>query len=192
MIARENPFAPVRLEQVLAFDPALIGSTWEALEQKWASLGFRAAICGRHGAGKTTLLRAWAARLQERGEAPLRIFLNDEKRQLSPEDRLTLSRCAGRILFVDGEQHISWWERLHLRRASRPAAGLIVARWSRGTLPLICRLEPDPALAAALLQRAAPQWLGRFKPDLDRRLANCRGNLRELFLGYYDDLARRG
>ncbi|QJE96431.1 ATP-binding protein [Luteolibacter luteus] len=192
MIARENPFAPARLEKVLAFDPVLIGSTWELLESRWASLGFRGAICGRHGAGKTTLLRAWAKRLQERGQPPLRIFLNDEKRRLSPEDLRTLEECCGRILLIDGEQHLPWRERLLLRRASRHAAGKIAARWSPGSWPLICRLEPDPQLAAALLTRAAPEWVARFKPDLDRRLANCRGNLRELFLGCYDDLASQG
>ena len=51
MKARDNPFAPSRLERVLAFDPELIGSSWEALENRWEKLGRRAAVTGRHGAG---------------------------------------------------------------------------------------------------------------------------------------------
>lgn len=189
MIARENPFAPGRLERVLTFDPALIGSSWEALEQSWEALGFRGAICGRHGSGKTTLLRAWAKRLEERGKAPLRIFLNEEKRGLDPEDHQTLTQIRGRFLFVDGEQHLPWREKSLLRRASRDAAGVLVTRWRAGLSPVVCQLKPDADLAFDLLQRAAPEYATRYSSILDRRLAKHRGNLRELFLGCYDELA---
>ena len=189
MIARENPFAPARLEKVLAFDLALIGSSWEALEQRWEALGFRGVVCGRPGSGKTTLLRAWAKRLEEKGEAPLRIFLNEEKRCLSHEDHRTLTEIRGRILFVVGEQHLPWREKWLIRRASREAAGVLVTRWRAGLSPVVCLLKPDAQLAFQLMQRASPEHTTRFSPVLDRRLARHRGNLRELFLGCYDELA---
>ena len=50
MKARDNPFAPSRLERLLAFDPELIGSSWKDLETRWQALGRRAAVTGHHGA----------------------------------------------------------------------------------------------------------------------------------------------
>lgn len=187
MTARENPFAPGRLRRVLGFDPRLAGSSWEALDVRWAALGRRAAVTGHRGSGKSSLLDAWAARL---AEPPLRLFFNESKRVPDDGDRARLADCAGRLVFVDGEDHLSWPERRRLRRALRTAAGVLVVRERRGPWPELIRLRADPELAAALLERAAPEWARHFRADVEARWRAAGGNLRDLFLGCYDELAR--
>lgn len=186
MTARDNPFAPGRLRRVLGFDPALAGTTWDALDSRWRKLGCRAAVTGHRGSGKTTLLDAWAERLDE---APLRLFFNDRHDDLDDGDRAVLASCSGKVLFIDGENHLSWLRRRELRRATRKAAGVLVARHGRGGWPELIRLRSDPRQAAILLERAAPECVDRFLPEVAMRLRRNRGNLRELFLGCYDDWA---
>lgn len=186
MTAAGNPFAPDRLRRRLGFDPALAGTTWEALEARWRELGCRAAVTGHRGSGKTSLLDAWAARLDE---APRRLFFNESRREFDGQDRAVLASCAGKILFIDGENHLSWLQRRELRWATRKAAGVLVARDGRGGWPELIRLRSDPRQAAILLERVAPECAARFVPEVEERLRRNRGNLRELFLACYDDLA---
>jgi hypothetical protein len=186
MTARDNPFAPGRLRRVLGFDPALAGTTWEALESRWRELGCRAAVTGHRGSGKTSLLEAWAERCDE---APLRLFFNDRHRDLDAADRAVLASCPGKVVFIDGENHLSFLRRRELRRALREAAGVLVARHGRGGWPELIRLRSDAHQAAVLLERAAPEWSGRLVPEAELRWQRCGGNLRELMLACYDDLA---
>lgn len=186
MTARDNPFAPGRLRRVLGYDPRLAGGSWEALEARWAALGRRAAVTGHRGSGKSSLLDAWAERFDE---PPLRLFFNESRRVPDAADHARLAGCAGRVVIVDGEDHLSWSERRRLRRALRGAAGVLVARARRGPWPELVRLRSDPALAAVLLDRAAPEWAARFRPQAAARWQAAGGNLRELFLGCYDELA---
>lgn len=188
MTARDNPFAPGRLRRVLGYDPRLAGGSWEALDARWEALGRRAAVTGHRGSGKSSLLDAWAARLDE---PPLRLFFNESKRVPDAADRARLAACAGRVVFVDGEDHLSWPERLRLRRALRTAAGLLVARQRRGVWPELIHLRSDPALAAILLGRAAPDHAAPFQAQAEARWRIADGNLRELFLTCYDELAGR-
>ena len=190
MIARENPFAPARLERLLGFAPELSGTTWDELERRWADLGFRGVITGAQGSGKTALLNAWSRRLESRGESPLRFFFNEQRRHLCEEDREIFADCEGRILLIDGEQHLAWLERRLVRKAAAKARGVMLARWHRGRWQEILRLETNPLLAAILLERAVPECSARFRPDLEARFNRCRGNLRELWLGLYDEIAR--
>jgi len=189
MRALDNPFATGRLERVLAFDPALIGSSWEALEARWERLGRHACIRGHHGAGKTTLLEAMAARLARRGPV-LRLFFNRDCRRLGGDAARRLARVAGSVLVVDGEDHLSWRERGRVRAAAAESAGFLSARHRAGGGPTLIELRSDPRLARRLLERAAPEWVGRLGPGLERDWRRHRGNLRELWLDCYDRLAR--
>ena len=186
MTARENPFAPGRLRRVLGYDPALAGTTWQALESRWRELGCRAAVTGHRGSGKTSLLEAWAGRFDE---PPLRLFFNDLHPDLDAADREVLASCTGKVLLIDGENHLSWFRRRELRRAARAAGGVLVARHGRGAWPELIRLRSDPEQARILLERAAPEWSGRFSAEAEVRWQKCGGNLRELMFGCYDELA---
>jgi hypothetical protein len=189
MIARDNPFAPSRLEKVLAFDPALVGTTWEDLDASWRQLGQRAAITGHKGSGKTSLLDAWGLRLEAAGRPTARLFFNLERNRLDASDREILRTCTGRILLVDCDCHLPFLQRRELRQASRTAAGVLLARHQPGPWPVLIRLHPDLQLAETLLHRAAPQFAPHLQASLHQKLGNHRGNLRELWLDYYAQLS---
>ena len=191
MKARDNPFAPSRLEKVLAFDPLLIGTTWEALETRWRELGHRAAVTGHHGSGKSALLAAWSLRLASRGEEVAALFYNKEHDRISPFDRHLLADCEGKQVLIDGEIHLPWRERALLRKLLAPAAGVLVTRHRSGSWRELVRLQSSPRLAAALLERVLPECRPLGLADLSRNLRRHRGNLRELWLSFYDDLARQ-
>jgi hypothetical protein len=187
MKAGDNPFAPGRLERVLGFDPALAGTSWETLEEKWRALGCRAAVTGHRGSGKSALLRAWAKRC----DSPLVLHFNEQRRHLDESDRRELMEGARRLWFIDGEDYLRRPDRRELQQAARKAAGILVTRYRAGSWPHLIRLSATPASAAILLERAATPLAERFRPDLAQRFRRCRGNLRELLLECYDDLAGR-
>jgi hypothetical protein len=187
MKAGDNPFAPGRLERVLGFDPALAGTTWEALAEKWRALGGRAAVTGHRGSGKSALLRAWARRC----DLPVELHFNEQRRRLDEGDRERLSACDGRLLIIDGEDYLHWRDRRSLRLAARSAGGVLVSRYRSGRWPELLRLSASEELAATLLERAAPAEVRNFGPRFADHYHRCHGNLRELWLGCYDDLAGR-
>jgi hypothetical protein len=187
MNARDNPFAPGRLERVLGFDPALAGATWESLEEKWRTFGYRAAVTGHRGAGKSALLRAWAKRC----DSPVVLHFNEQRRRLDEADRRELAEGAGRLWFIDGEDYLHRSDRRELYQATKAAAGILVTRYRPGSWPELIRLASSPAIAEVLLERAAGAHGERFRRELPRRFGRCRGNLRELLLECYDDLAGR-
>ncbi|MCW1922374.1 hypothetical protein OKA05_07400 [Luteolibacter arcticus] len=187
MKAGENPFAPGRLERLLGFDPALAGTSWEALEEKWRALGCRAAVTGHRGAGKSALLRAWAKRC----DSPVVLHFNEQRRRLNEADRRELAEGGGRLWFIDGEDYLHGRDRRELRHAANAAAGIVVTRYRAGSWPELIRLTATPATAAILLERVATSHADRFRADLEQRFRRCSGNLRDLWLECYDDLAGR-
>ncbi|MGB6223613.1 hypothetical protein [Haloferula sp.] len=191
MNAAANPFATSRVERLLEFDPHLIGTSWEVIEQGWAQLGFRACVTGQHGAGKTSFLDAMARRLVGKGRVE-RLFFNDQKRRISAADRVILDSCEGVFLLVDGDEHLSWWERRELTRASKEAGGCLFARHRKGGHRELLRLRSNPALAGELLERISPEWRRRLDGSLDRRFQGQKGNLRELWLECFDLAAASG
>jgi hypothetical protein len=60
-----------------------------------------------------------------------------------------------------------------------------------GSWPELIRLTATAATAAVLLERAATPHVDRLRAELEQRFRRCRGNLRELLLECYDDLAGR-
>jgi hypothetical protein len=187
MNARDNPFAPGRLERVLGFDPALAGTTWEALEEKWHALGCRVAVTGHRGAGKSALLRAWAKRC----DAPVVLHFNEQRRRLEEAGRRELDEGAGRLWFVDSEDYLHPSDRRELHHRAKAAAGMVVSRYRPGRWPELIRFASSTALAEVLLERAATTHGEHFRHALEQRFRRCRGNLRELLLECYDDSAGR-
>jgi hypothetical protein len=189
MTAGENPFAPGNLRRRLGFDPALAGTSWQDLEERWCGLGRRAAITGRRGSGKSSLLEAWAGRWPE---PPLRLFFNDQRCRIGEEQAALLEACGGRVVVIDGAGHLPWRERRLLRRLTAPARGVVVSRHRAGEWPELIRLRSTPELAQVLLDRIDPGWRCRPGASFDQRWRACRGNLREFFFACYDALARPG
>jgi energy-coupling factor transporter ATP-binding protein EcfA2 len=185
MHAAINPFSTARVERLLDFDPGLIGTCWDTIDERWAELGWRACVTGHHGAGKTTFLETMATRLKPRARVEL-LFFNDRKRSLSPEDRKVLERCEGAFLLIDGDESLSWSDRRSLARQSRRARGCLFARHRQRGLPELLRLRSNPELARQLLERISPEWRRKLDGELEQKLREMDGNLRELWLGCFD------
>ncbi|MGE9270477.1 MAG: hypothetical protein ACQKBU_06715 [Verrucomicrobiales bacterium] len=186
MRARDNPFATQRLERVLAFDPELIGESWAGLLTRWERLGRQAAVVGPWGSGKSSFLDGFAERVGGRVE---RLFFNRDLNRLSEEDRKHLERGQEAVWVVDGDQHLPWLEARFLLRSVRRSRGGLFARHRAGRAEVLLRLQSDPDLAEALLRRAAPGLAEAWIEQLPGRWRRHRGNLRHLFLEYYDQWA---
>ncbi|BCX48274.1 hypothetical protein HAHE_21820 [Haloferula helveola] len=185
MKARENPFAPGRMERVLPFDPELVGTTWQEIESRWESLGRRACVVGHHGAGKTTFLDGFERRLC--GRVPVvRLFFNRSKRRLEPEDLEKLGDLGGKCLLVDGDRHLPLRDRIELWHGARKASGVVSARHRAGRLPVLLGLRSNPQLAESLLGRACPKEAAEFRELLPALLRRHRGNIRNVWLECYD------
>lgn len=187
MKARHNPFGTRSIERRLAFDPTLLGTDWSALMSRWRNLGQRACVIGHHGSGKTTFLDAFESHLDE---PVVRFFFNrDDEGGLTQTHRQRMEEGRGAVWLVDGDGHLGFRDRRTFHRASRYAAGFLSARHRRRGLAVLIRLKADLALARQLLHRAYPEGATQLADDLPRRFHRVRGNLRELWLDYYDHLA---
>jgi hypothetical protein len=127
MKARENPF---RSECVDALSYRAEGFSWEALEADLDALRGRGAIVGPQGHGKTTLLLEWSGRCE--GAIVLRV--GKGRRFLEPEQRSKLRDCAGRRVFVDSVEQLTFAGWLELRWRARRAGSLVVTTHRTGRL----------------------------------------------------------
>ncbi len=186
MIARENPFRTGRVERILSFDPTLIGTSWERIQENWEQLNYRACVCGHHGAGKTTFLKAFGKRLAKTAEVHF-LFFNRQQNRLQAEDHALLSDVREKLFFIDGDQHLKWRERRALHRSLIPAKGVLVTRHKMRKYPILLKLRSTPQLAAQLLERIDPSYQTNVRETFHKN----KGNLRELWLDYYDDCSNQ-
>jgi hypothetical protein len=171
--ARENPFCTHRVEALLAFEPAWLGTTWEQILTDLASQRYRGAIVGPHGSGKTTFLEALVPRLNAEGFPLRHYFLND---QLSAE--IAIETDPDTIVIIDGAERLGFRAWRRIRTHSR----LLVTQHREGRLSTLLRT------------RSTAEMLENFARQLDPSLAidarllhrKHRGNLREALLECYD------
>ncbi|BDS06825.1 hypothetical protein NT6N_18650 [Oceaniferula spumae] len=190
MTARDNPFATDRAERLLRFRSEWIGSSMSELTSRWEKLHRRAAITGRHGAGKSTLLDSWATHLGVQNQPVTRLFLNRDTRTLTPDQWHAIEDCHGKTILLDGEGHLSWKERRKVHQLSQNAAGLLVTRHKKGSLPILCHLNPDIEILHRCVRKLAPEEYPSLAPNFPRWWKQHRGNIRDILLECYDSITR--
>jgi hypothetical protein len=172
--ARDNPFATHRVESLLAFDPAWLDTTWEAILNDLRKHDYRAAIVGPHGTGKTTFLDALCPKLLQLGFEIRRYFFNDQRSPArispAPPDSITI---------VDGAERLSFLER---RRLLKTCPRLLLTQHRRSTLPHLIETKSTPAMLQSFAQKLAPELA--IAPDL--LYQKHHGNLREALRECYD------
>lgn len=189
MKAHLNPFAPDHIQRQLPFDLALVDITWQALEQKWARLNYRAAVVGPHGSGKSTFLKTLAQRLRDDHHV-VTLFFRVGDTSLTQSDWEAVKKCdTTTILLVDGEGHLTLHERHRLRKAAKQAGRYLAARHRPSTLPTLLHLRANANLASQLLARLELPEQDELQKRLPLLLAKKNGNLREVWLSLYDEYA---
>lgn len=189
MLARDNPFATDRVEQILTFNPAWTGHTWIDLDQQWQRLGQRATITGKHGAGKTCFLDAWSDRVKNNLSTPvLRLFLNQEKKNFSHHEWQSLTHCQGKTIILDGEEQLGLRARNKFYRLTQNASGLLVTRHTPGKLPTLAHLDPDIRILHSCIKKLAPDHYAQLSPQLPTLWKNHHANIRHILLECYDQI----
>ncbi|MDF1823505.1 MAG: hypothetical protein P1U68_02625 [Verrucomicrobiales bacterium] len=186
MKARDNLFATHRVESLLEFDPGLIGSVWETLEDRWEALGRRACVVGHHGSGKTSFLNSFSERL---GEPLVRFFFSESASRLRSRDFEKMESGRGVLWIVDGDRHLAFRDRRLFYRAATAAGGFLSARHRCHGLPPLLKLRSDVNLAEKLYERIDPGDETGLKVELPKLYRRHRGNLRHLWLSCYDRAA---
>ena len=188
MRAADNPFA---VQRVLRIRYRLSGQTWDGLLERFAALGYRAAIVGPHGRGKTTLLEDLAPRLESLGFRVRSITLHTGDRRLTREQkRDLLRRLSPRdLLCVDGAEQLGRIAWLALLARSRAAGGLLITSHRPGLLPTLLECETSPELLEGIVRNL-------IGPETDRRqigelFARHGGNVRSALREMYDVWALR-
>jgi hypothetical protein len=183
--ARDNPFRMQRIQSRLRYEP--LQTTWPALMQRLAAMGYRGAIVGPHGSGKTTLLEDIGRRLERQGRATVTLSLRaDQRRWSASRLRQRLGDVAGRVVLFDGANHLPAWQWWLTRRWTGQAAGLLITAHAPGRLPTLIRTQTDPALLERLADRLLADSRRRLDYDASAVLAAHNGNVREALRWLYD------
>ena len=163
-------------------------------------------IVGPHGTGKSTLLR-WLIRQMTSLAMPVALISLGRDPGQGPLVAPDVCRWKpGTQLLVDGYQQLAWWRRRRFQiQCRRRQIGLIVTTHRSLGLATLYRTHVTPALAQTIVDRvlAVPHAAsgrgavtietGEFDldrlggpPELARRLAVHRGNMRETLFSLYD------
>lgn len=189
MRAHENPFTTHRVEELLRFRPEWSGTSWEELESRWIELGRKGSIIGPHGVGKSTLLDAWRARLRVKGEAVESFFLCSDEREICSDGWGKLERCEGKMVFLDGEEQLSFLKRKKFYKLVEKAKGVIVTRHSTGKYGTVINLKPDFGILSKALMLVAKEYYPILEPKLIQWWDLENGNIRHVILRCYDELS---
>jgi hypothetical protein len=184
--ARENPF---RVQRVDALRYRLDGGAG-ALLDRFEALGRRAAVVGPHGSGKTSLLEHLRPRLAERGLRTVSLrFRRGERAEAGEAGQLGAGAGTDGIdrtvFLLDGIDVLAALARWRLLRASRAAAGVLVAAHRDVGLPVVHRCAPGPELLADLVAELH-SGCGCVLPPLAALFARHGGNLRTALRELYD------
>jgi hypothetical protein len=188
--ARDNPFAAQR---VLRLRYRLSGTTWEAVLDRLALLGHRAAVVGPHGRGKTTFLEDLRDRLEEHGFHTRSVVLHRGDRRLTPLQEESLFGGLSRedVLLLDGAEQLGRLTWLRVRRRSRAAGGLVVTSHQPGLLPTLLDCRTSPELLDSIVRDLLGPEAETLRSTLEELFTRHGGNLRNALRELYDVYASR-
>jgi hypothetical protein len=184
-----NPFCASRLRPGTIDFVFEEGKTIDQLVDALEANGWQGQITGGHGTGKSTLLAALTPALEERGRLVKAITLESEQRKLPRDFIRSLRMTAGLgVAAVDGVEQLSLWNRVRLKRfCQSQGVGLVVASHRPANLPDLYQTAVDEARAWMVVERLQSGFPARIEiGDLQERLAQHHGNLREALFDLYD------
>lgn len=188
----DNPFA---VDRVLNVRYELAGGDLEALVQRFARLGHRAAIVGPHGTGKTTLVEDLERPLAARGFRITRLRLDRERRRF---DRATLAALsatlgAGDLVCLDGAEQLNAARWMAFRYSVRRAGALLITTHKPGRLSTLIECTTSVQLLDRIVRRLTLGTDARLAavrtPHAEELFTRHRGNLRDALRELYDTYA---
>lgn len=184
MRPQDNPF---RVERIDALPYRLIGTTWDALAERFTDLGERAAVVGPHGSGKTTFLRAFGAQLAAAGRPVRHARLRDDDRRIPPE--FTRDAAPGTVFILDSAGCLGplAWRRFLARVRGRP---LLITVHEPGRLATLYDTGDAAALDLVLddlLGNDADAW----RAEAHVLLPEHEGSIRDVLRTLYDVAGER-
>jgi hypothetical protein len=184
--ARDNPFATARVLRL-----RYRVQSWPALLDRLAGFNYRAAIVGREGSGKTTLLEDFAPRLEERGFAVLRLFVNRDTERAGPAvfGALRTNVTSRTIVLLDGAEQLSVLQWLRVRLITRRAAGLVITSHRPGLLPTLMECRTSPELLGGLMHELLGDAAESYAARAPALFLKHNGNLRDVLRAFYDEAA---
>ena len=163
------------------------------LLRRWDSLGRRGVLVGPKGHGKTTLLEELERRLESDGFEIRRLRLRVDSPTPDAETRRRLGTALhdGAVISIDGLELLRLWTWRRLRRAWRPAGGLLATAHRPGRLPTLHEHRTTPALLRSLVREllAEDKDLHTVEGGLDELFGRHGGNVRECLRELYDRFA---
>lgn len=180
----DNPF---RSERVLGLRYRV---DHDALLERFATLGHRAALIGPHGSGKSTLREDLQRRLEAQGWTTRCVELQLDQPPPAAatwRELAAFQRADGRhLVAIDGAEQLSAWQWWRLRR--RLSGPLLVTSHRPGHLPTLHHHRVEPALLRSLVaELMGADGAGRLAPRCDALFARHHGNLRDCLRALYDD-----
>ncbi len=193
MTARDNPFETSRVESLIPFDPAWLDTSWEAILDRYEELEYKGAIVGPHGTGKTTFLDQFVGKLETKsGLLVCRLFLNEDKRHLTPQEKMFLTNCPNHgsiILVLDGEEQFSFLDRQEFSRLAYGFGGVLVTRHRPSrNYPTLLQTRSTPEMLIKFVHQLMPDFPGD-ESLLRSYFDDTEGNIRESLRKAYDFVA---
>ena len=193
--ARPNPFATrfIKAGSLPFVFPD--GESLPQIEHRLREANWRGQIVGPHGSGKSTLLKSLEPHWATWGRRSFSFALKDGSRTL-PKILTSSDWKHVDTVIVDGYEQLSLWSRIGLLlRCWRSRKGLIVTTHDRVRgIPLLFTTQTNEQLATHLTRTLLDRSNVPNSTELLERvpfyLRKHDGNMREMFLSLYDEVAQ--
>lgn len=191
--ARENPFAVERIESLIPFDPKWLDTDWDAILEQFQEADYHGAIVGPHGSGKSTFLDTFEPIFSEKtGMLICRLFLNEEKPELTRHEKLFITNCpdnAATVIFLDGAEQMNFWDRSEFKRLTHGFGGVLTTRHSKKrNEPVILETETSVEMLRSFVIKLMPNYPGT-PVEIAALFAEAEGNIRDALRLAYDRIS---
>jgi hypothetical protein len=167
------------------------GETADGLVRQLAESGWRGQIVGPHGSGKSTMVASLLPAFERAGRRACVFALHDGQRKMPRAWMAQARALQARLIVVDGYEQLNWLSRTVLkRRCARAGWGLLVTAHADVNLPTLARIEPDVAIAQAVVARLLPPGEAMDREMVAESFAAANGNMREMLFALYDRYER--
>jgi len=184
--SRDNPYRVQRVEEVLRFDPELIGSSWEELIGRFEDANWWGAVVGAKGSGKTTFFEQLVHEAQNAGFTLEHVGL-EEGDPLERVEQLHKELPVPTALVVDSAGVLAWRDQRKLLKMGKSRRLIVSLHKESRRWPTLLSLSSTPDILIALNKKLGePITLNH--QEAENLLTQHKYNLRDCFWDLFDQL----